>query len=132
MTAAAPSHFWELPDFTNFVPHLRAQPAHDKRHGAHSRLELASSAPWPLVARALEFRGPCAECGREIAPFRARAAESKRGRAVRGVFLAVTCRLQDRLACSRGRRAAAGYDAIETLIAEHDGGQAVPKQEALL
>jgi hypothetical protein len=125
--------FWTAPEFAEFVPYLRTSWAHDTRQGKHARLELLPSTPWVLQAKALQFTGSCAKCGRRINPFRSRAAERQRGRGGQGVYLATSCRLNDNIGCSRGREAAIAYDAIERLIAdyqrEHAGSQ--PQQQEM-
>jgi hypothetical protein len=126
-----PRQWWRSEAFTAFLPHLKAVAACDVRAGKHARLELANSAPWPLAVEALGYRAPCVACGRVISPFRARATTPKRGRGIGTVYLAVACKLQDRIGCSRGREASAAYDEIEALIAAERAGEFVPTQGVL-
>lgn len=114
MTAPATAQPWYLtPEFRRFLPYLRVSPAY-----GHARLEMRSSTPRPLVLEALAFRAPCAACSTLIAPFRARKSTAKRGQGIDGVYLAVCCRLTDKIACSRGPAASAAYTSIEAQIDE--------------
>lgn len=119
MTSTAPARAWYLtPEFTKFVPYLRAIPAHDTRAG-RSRLELSSLTPRAVELEALMFTVSCVACGRSITPFRTRQRPPGRGRNVAGgTYLGVACRLTEGggPGCSRGSLASRAYDQIKGLI----------------
>lgn len=121
MPSSAPPRDWFLtPEFTKFVPYLRAIAANDVRAGKHARLELSSSTPRPIEIEALAFTAPCVSCGRKMNPFRSRARAPGRGNGhvAGGVYLACACRLTEGggPGCSRGQLASRAYDQIEGLI----------------
>lgn len=100
-------NWWETEEFAKFIPYIVAQAANDKRDGKHSRLELRG--PYGVQVKAAQFVVHCVSCGASIHPFRVR----KGGRQA---FLAVTCPLNERIGCSRGRAASNAYDAIEAIV----------------
>ena len=115
--------FWHDEAFAEFLPHIKATAAWDKRHGNSPRFDLKPGTPGVVVSRALALRGACAECGQAISPFRARMGKDKRGTSG-NVYLAATCPLDVRIGCSRGRRASVAYAAIWDLVrgAQSDAG----------
>lgn len=128
--------WWESDDFKQFVPFLRAVWAKDVRQGRHARLELAGSTPWLVVQAALDFRGVCVGCSKEIRPFRRRSVTLPRGggMVVGGVYLGVSCpQGSGCLGGSKGMAASQAYDAIEKLVADYAAAKkAVARQGSLL
>ena len=115
--------FWRTPEFAEFLPYIRVQPAHDNR-GGRNRLEVSSKMPLDVLARALAYRGPCAKCGHLISVFRSRAAEVQRGKAAGNVYLAACCPLDLSIPCSRGGAASRAYEVIAALALHVQRGDA--------
>lgn len=122
-------NWYESDAFKEYLPWLRAIPAKDVRAGKHARLELASNTPGAVKWDAIQLYEACVSCGRHVYVFRTRASARGRNNAS-GIYLAVTCPLDVSVGCSRGRKAAEAYDAIERLIREHQAGQ--PQQGELV
>lgn len=104
---------WEDPLFEQIVPHLRFEIyGRDGNQGPRRRMELASSIPDDLRARALALRVRCCACSKPMHPFRNRTKGTGRA-APRHVYVAVACLLRDGYSCARGRAARDAYVAIE-------------------
>lgn len=101
--------FWESPEFSQFLPYIKATAAGDKRHFAHPRFDLKSSTPWQVSRDALAYRTHCVACGALMAPFRQR-------KGISGIYLGVSCEQDRNNACSRGNAATHAYDAIWALV----------------
>lgn len=63
----------------------------------------------------LGLRCRCAKCGTEIAPFR------DRRPAGWAIYYAASCRLEDRVACSRSKESSAEYNRVAYAVLEHAG-----------
>jgi hypothetical protein len=102
-------HLWPL-----LAPFIRVQ-TYD-RDGGHKdprhRIEAALPDDPSIVAALLTMEMPCVACAAPILPIRTR-----KGTRDRRAFVAVTCPLDVRIGCSRGRAAADEYRRIVKAVA---------------
>jgi hypothetical protein len=85
--------------------YLRVQHVHNDTEHGRARIEVTPGFPFHL--RDIEMR--CVYCGAYIHPVRQRKGESKRGKKIGRWYLAVTCELEAKVACSRSGEARDEY-----------------------